>query len=335
MSLWKDMVVPAATNSNGLVIIVDVFDAIPADDQENFLDCLEECEEELSSRDHPDLRILILSRWCISLGNRPRGFVAYEIGELDNFQDISRTIEIELRKFAAVARYSNDFQKVVCDKIAQGAKGNYLWATAQMADIRTQMPAEHQLQEQLAEMPTGQPTRQPAEDPAVPAGELTEHSRPASPEPSAVQQHDTQTSEGLIMSRGRPGGDRGIGNFLQHGFGRPEPPAEHPRPIPTPSRNPTPPSRDPSPLPESSSSGNPLQGRFVSPGPFIGKQPSTQISEGPALSQEPPRRSGGIRNFIRRRLKLPEKTVEDPHPNPTPSGDPSPSSSTPAFEGDN
>ncbi|KLU88847.1 hypothetical protein MAPG_07830 [Magnaporthiopsis poae ATCC 64411] len=153
MSLWKDMVAPAATNGNGLVIIVDGFDNIPADDQEEFLDCLEECEEELSSRGLPDLRILVLSRWCFSLANEGRGFVEYEIGEQDNFEDIHRTIKIEVSRFAGVAKYSGDFQKVVCDKVARGAKGIYLWATVLVADIKAQMPAAHQLQEQLNRLP--------------------------------------------------------------------------------------------------------------------------------------------------------------------------------------
>lgn len=152
-SLWKDMVAPAATNNNGLIIIIDGFDDIPANDQEDFLHCLEECEKELSGGVRPDLRILVLSRWCLSLGNRPRGFVAYEIGEQDNFQDIYRTMEIELSRFAGVAQYSDDFQKVVCDKVARGANGIYLWATVVMAHIGIEMPGERQLQEQLDELP--------------------------------------------------------------------------------------------------------------------------------------------------------------------------------------
>ncbi|KAL8371673.1 hypothetical protein RB595_001463 [Gaeumannomyces hyphopodioides] len=155
MILWKDMVAEAAVNGDkGLAIVVDGFDEIPEGDQTEFLDCLQGCErEKTGGYGRPDLRVLVLSRWCASLDDKARGFAAYEIKKSDNEQDIRQTVEKALRGFARQANYSEPFQNELCGAVVKGAQGTYLWATLMMADIRINRPKQHQLEQQLKELP--------------------------------------------------------------------------------------------------------------------------------------------------------------------------------------
>ncbi|KLU88124.1 hypothetical protein MAPG_07111 [Magnaporthiopsis poae ATCC 64411] len=150
ISLWRDILIRSTIKGNGLVIIIDGFDNIPTWDQERFLGCFEKIEKD---RSRPVFRILILSRWCLSLADPARGFVGYQIEEQDTIQDIRRTTEIELSRFAGVAGYSEDFQKVLCDKLTQEAEGIYLWAAILISEVRIRLPGENELQRLLDGLP--------------------------------------------------------------------------------------------------------------------------------------------------------------------------------------
>ncbi|KAL8356676.1 hypothetical protein RB601_001807 [Gaeumannomyces tritici] len=155
MILWKDMVSEAAVNGDkGLAIVVDGFDEIPESDQTEFLDCLQECEpKKTGGYGRPNLRVLVLSRWCASLDDKIRGFAAYKIKKSDNEQDIRHTIKKILKGFAKRAKYSESFQNELCNAVAKSAEGTYMWATAIMADIKINMPKRDQLEEQLKQIP--------------------------------------------------------------------------------------------------------------------------------------------------------------------------------------
>jgi hypothetical protein len=167
--LWPTFMAKAVMSSGRLVIVLDGFDEIPENDQYAFLNCLQACDRELwqmnklaalqSAKDgvaaplYRTLRILILSRWCLSLDESTLDFVQYKIKEQDTFTDIHLTVQTELRRFARKARYSQEFQGTLCDAVTQGARGIYLWATVMMADIEIWMPREAQLQQQLQHLP--------------------------------------------------------------------------------------------------------------------------------------------------------------------------------------
>jgi len=153
-NLWPDLVAKAATDCKGGVsIVLDGFDEVAEEDQNDFLDCLQRCETKLRSQARQKLRVLVLSRWCSSLKNEKRGFIEYEIGEQDNAKDIHRTVQRGLDYFAHQAEYSDDFQKHLCDAVTRGAQGIYLWATVMIADIGIRMPDEQQLGQQLKNLP--------------------------------------------------------------------------------------------------------------------------------------------------------------------------------------
>jgi len=153
VNLWPRIVARAASNGSGVAIVLDGFDEIRSEDQDDFLDCLEACENKLMGPLRRNLCIVVLSRWCSSLANASRGFVEYEIGEEQNSEDIRRTVEEELSTFAEQAQYSDEFKQALCDAITQGAQGIYLWATVMIADIAIQMPEQDQLERQLDQLP--------------------------------------------------------------------------------------------------------------------------------------------------------------------------------------
>ncbi|KAG7285042.1 hypothetical protein NEMBOFW57_009662 [Staphylotrichum longicolle] len=156
-------------SGSGIAIIIDGFDEISEHDQYDFLECLQACDQQLERLNkHPvlqgntegsaallcrDLRVLILSRWCLSVDQSSLEFVQYKITEDDTMMDIRLTVETELARFARIAMYSPGFQKEICDAVTRGARGIYLWATVMIADIRTEMPREPQLQQQLQQLP--------------------------------------------------------------------------------------------------------------------------------------------------------------------------------------
>lgn len=167
--LWPTLMAQAVVSGSRIAIIIDGFDEISEHDQYDFLDCLQACDQELErlNQHHVlqgnteksaallcrDLRVLILSRWCLSVDQSNLEFVQYKITEDDTLMDIRLTVETELARFARTATYSPGFQKEICDAVTRGARGIYLWATVMIADIRTEMPREPQLQQQLQQLP--------------------------------------------------------------------------------------------------------------------------------------------------------------------------------------
>lgn len=151
--LWQNLMAEVLENGSSIVLVIDGFDEISHKEQEEFLECLEACENKLSSSARRHIRIVILSRWCRSLQQAKREFSIYKMDELDNTEDIRRTVTKELETFAEEAGYSKRFQMEVCDHITRGANGIYLWATIMVSDIGIRMPLEHQLQAQLQRLP--------------------------------------------------------------------------------------------------------------------------------------------------------------------------------------
>jgi len=167
--LWPTFMAQAVMSSGRIAIVLDGFDEIPENDQYAFLKCLEACDKELEQLKkvavlhatkhgvtaplYQSLRILILSRWCLSLDESTLDFVQYKINEHDTFMDIRLTVQTALTTFARKARYSQDFQGTLCDAVTRGARGIYLWATVMMDDIKIWMPREAQLQQQLQHLP--------------------------------------------------------------------------------------------------------------------------------------------------------------------------------------
>ncbi|KAK3305963.1 uncharacterized protein B0T15DRAFT_215122 [Chaetomium strumarium] len=151
--LWPQVMTEAVELGGNVVIVLDGFDGIPPRDQEVFLDSIEQYEQRVSTRFRPSLRILILSRWCPTLDAPKRGFTAYQVQECDTKADIRTTVKRELSLFAHHCQYSEQFQETLCDAIAEGAKGIYLWATVMIADIEIWMPGEDQLRARLQRLP--------------------------------------------------------------------------------------------------------------------------------------------------------------------------------------
>lgn len=152
-ALDRDVMVEALNRKQNIVLAIDGFDEISHQEQEDFLDCLESCEDKLSPQFRRNIRIIILSRWCESLQQPKREFSAYKMTERDTTEDIRCTVTKEVERFAEKARYSKRFEKEVCDHITNGAKGVYLWATIMVSDIGIRMPRQHQLEAQLQRLP--------------------------------------------------------------------------------------------------------------------------------------------------------------------------------------
>jgi hypothetical protein len=151
--LWPKLLAHAVSRGLIITLVLDGFDEISHQNQEAFLDCLQACEDSLSTQLRRNLRIIIFARSCASLHQEDREFVRYEITEGDVEQDIRCTVKWDLKLFAKQAKYSEEFQEKLCDTVTQGAKGVYLWATVMMEDIRIWMPGEHQLERRLRQLP--------------------------------------------------------------------------------------------------------------------------------------------------------------------------------------
>jgi hypothetical protein len=148
-------VMAEVTKTCSITIVVDGFDEISSQDQEDFLECFTKLEE--SSPPKQNIRLLILSRQCSSLSRekskKERNFTMYRIKAFDTSDDISNTVQRRLDRFAHLKNYNAEFQKLICSKITKGARGMYLWAAVMVAHLEHDLPTPYDLKQRLESLP--------------------------------------------------------------------------------------------------------------------------------------------------------------------------------------
>lgn len=158
--LWAQAVAEVVkVRMRKVVVIVDGFDEIGNREQEMFLSYFRSCEDLIRDgypgphRGSGCLHLLILSRPCASLDEHEYDFMRYTITAEDTWNDIHTTVMGKLRVFAGRLEYAQDFQSLVCDRLTEAAKGIYLWATVNVADLEYRLLTQQDMETQLQNMP--------------------------------------------------------------------------------------------------------------------------------------------------------------------------------------
>jgi len=148
--LWP-RVIAEATKTSPLTVVIDGFDEIDDMDQDEFFSCFKKYESQFP--ESQNLRLLILSRQCLSLFRYAKEFNQYEMKAEDTWEDIYTTVKAQLSRFADYVGYTPELQERVCREIADGARGMYLWATVMVAELEHTLPTQYDLKQQLESLP--------------------------------------------------------------------------------------------------------------------------------------------------------------------------------------
>ncbi|KAK3990806.1 hypothetical protein QBC44DRAFT_238553, partial [Cladorrhinum sp. PSN332] len=135
-AIWPEAMADV-TAFRPLAMVVDGFDELKQDCQKGFLDCLDRLKE--SSRNHDNLRLLVVSREDSGLGSKlsERGFDQYAVTAEDVRTDMEKTIKATLKSCGRkLYRLHKGRWEQISESIAERSKGSFTWAKMAADEFR-------------------------------------------------------------------------------------------------------------------------------------------------------------------------------------------------------
>ncbi|RYP18167.1 hypothetical protein DL765_004093 [Monosporascus sp. GIB2] len=140
-TLWPDAVAKVV-DTRSLTLVVDGFDQMGSECQQDFMDCLAAFEARTTPGNKHKLRVLLLSReYPETADSQPSGldqFQTYKMTPKDTLPDVARTVMASLRDsdYQNLTGGTDEHLPELCKTIVQGSQGTYLSATMTVEELR-------------------------------------------------------------------------------------------------------------------------------------------------------------------------------------------------------